>query len=55
MGRGSGTVPTGPRQTLGLPYEQQWCIAQLAVSNVSLPRRRLLGSIALRLPMEQIV
>lgn len=42
-------------QTLGLPYEQQWSIAQLAMSNVSLPRWRLLRGVALRLPMEQIV
>ncbi len=42
-------------QALGLSYEQQWCIAQLAVSNISLSRWAIARSVALRLPMKQIV
>jgi len=43
------------RQRLGLTHEQQRCIAELAVPNVPLPRWRLLGRVALRLPMKQIM
>ena len=40
---------------LGLTHEQQWRVAQFTVTNVALACRRLLGRVALRLPMKRIV
>ncbi len=55
MGRGSDTVPTGPRASSWSPGRTAVVCSPTRCVEYIVGRWRLLGRVALRLPMKQIV